>query len=165
MHFFNILSITALAMALLLSSCVTPIPAQPGQAKLRAGPGNFATRGPLILVEKVDGQPPVFDERDRSAILTPGPHVVEVKTIADQSNQPGELLLLLIEAFGSPPPPPPQTVHSFTAESGHDYFFRWAFKDDKVGDAIWIEDYNRGGQVVSGSKPSKAHVMRDPFAK
>ena len=153
------------AIALILPSCVTQIPAQLGQAKLRAAPKNFNRPGPLILVDKVDGQRAVYDKRDYSAILAPGPHVVELQMTEGSQPPAGELVMLLAKAFAPPPPPPPQTVHQFFAENGHDYLFRWALMDDKRGSAIWIEDYTRGGQVVSGFKPMSAPICADPFRK
>ena len=156
---------TAVSVAILLPACVTRIPAQQGQAKLRAGPRNFNHPGPVIIVDKVDGKPNVIDKRDYSSILSPGPHEIELKTFAGSGQQPGELVLLLAKAFAPPPPPPPQTVHRFVAVSGHDYLYRWALNKNKPGESIWIEDYNLGGQVVSGVRPLGAPEMSDPFKK
>ena len=157
--------LTVVSVAILLPACVTRIPAEQGQAKLREGPRNFNRPGPVILVDKVDGKTGVYDWRDYSTVLSPGPHVIEFKTMAGSGPQPGPLIVLIAKAFAPPPPPPPQTVHRFAAESGHDYLYRWALNADKRGESIWIEDYNRGGQVVSGERPGSAPEMSDPFKK
>jgi hypothetical protein len=142
-----------------------PIKAIPGQAKIRTAPRNFNRPGPVILVKSVDGQQPVSDKRDYSTVLTPGHHQVELDLIQPSGQAPaGELVALLAKKlFANREPPAPQTMHHFVAESGHDYLIRWSWDKSAGREAIWIEDYDRGGQPVSGIKDHQAPTFSDPF--
>ena len=86
---------------------------------------------------------------------------------ASDAVPPGILLIgqIGMALFGKHPVIPPQTFHRFFAEPGHDYITRWYQPTATNGEAIWIEDYNIPGRVVSGYRPYGVMPLRDPFFK
>ena len=159
----------ALVSIALLSSCaqVQQVGALPGQAKLRReGPEKFslAYTGANVDVVEVDGRTPKVDPVDRSVILTPGSHEVELSVYLPGLEANPGVIRAFVESEAAKTGTP-QRSHRFVAKSGHDYIMRHSiFVEHGVG-ALWIEDYSAGGLVVSGSRPKGAKPLRDPFVQ